>query len=283
LLAFCVSAPAGAASDEDVLARIAGDEVTVADLRDYARLNPFFFTQLQLPGGPKKVLDNLIAERLLVLEGEKRGFPRRTEKPGDDVPYAYAVRKRLVSPCPEPDADSVRAFYDQHTVRFATPLLLRLSRLVLPAGENPEAVIQRLEELKHRIEAREADMAALADELSVDPLGRGRGGDLGFQKADDTDPILRDLARLPVGALYGPVRQGVVVVVYQVTDRREPIPEPFESARERVLQEQLRQCNADAFARVLEGLKASWQVEIYAEEIGVFPVSTQRSDAPPGQ
>jgi len=276
-LALWLIAGVATGSEEDVLARVAGEPVTVANLREYARLNPVFFTQLQVPGGPRKVLDNLINERLLVLEGERRGIPRPAADPSSDVAYVYAVRNRLVEPCTPADEAGVQAFYQEHLDRFSTPLFLRLRRLVLPAGDDPKATAARLTELKGRIEAGQAEFAGLADEMSIDPLGRGRGGDLGFQPVDGSDPLVAELARLPKGGFHGPVPQGGYIALYQVTDRREPIPEPYASARGRVAEEQLRQCKEAAFARLLRELKAQWPVEMYVQEIGVAP------QAPPAE
>ncbi len=260
--------PGGGA--EKLLARVGGEPISVATLREYARLNPIFYSQLQVPGGPTKVLNNLINERLLVLAGERRGIPRPPEDPAN-VAYAYEVRKALMQPCPPPSEAGIKAFYDTHPGRFSTPLYLRLWRLVLAAGDDPQATSAKLRELRAQIEAGGLDKAALADQMSLDPLGRGRGGDLGFNPVDGVDPLVTELAKLPKGGVYGPVVQGPTVAIFQVTDRREPIPEPFESARKRVAEEQLRQCKEEAFTRLIGELKAEWPVEVYVDDIGIVP------------
>ena len=127
-------AAAAAGADGKVLARIAGEPVTVSDLRAYVETVPMLATQLQVPGGPMRVLDDLIAQRLLVREGQRRGIPRPHDRKGDDSFYAFRVRNAVVEKCPEPTDESVRAYYDAHPEEFATPLMLRLRRIADEAG-----------------------------------------------------------------------------------------------------------------------------------------------------
>lgn len=257
-------------AEDGLLARVAGEPVTLSMLRDYARLNPVFVTEMVVPGGPMRVLENLINERLLVLEGERRQIPRPLG-PRHDVPYAYEVRRHLVKDCPEPDEAAIKGFYETYLGRFSTPLFLRVRRLLLPVGTDPEQTLREAADLKGRIETGQADLAALADASPLDPIGRGRGGDLGYLAVGPGERVLNTLATLPVGAYSAPILQEQVVGIYQVTGRREPIPEPYESARERVRSEFLAQCTQDAFAVVRKALIAHWPVEVYVQDIGTQP------------
>ncbi len=262
----CVAAEPGS----DILANVAGEDITVTDLKDYARLNPIFYTRMQLPKGPRMVLDNLIAERLLALEGQRLGIPAKST--GVDHPaYALSVRDRLIDLCPQPHESQIRVFYDENPQAFSTALFLRLQRIVIPAKPDPVQAKSRLSDARARIESGEAEMGSVADEISQDPLTEGRGGDIGFLQMDPDASLMVELSQLPTGSLYGPVLHGDTVGLYRVTERREPILEAFDDIRGRVAEEQTKQCKKTAFKRLIDDIKTRWPVTIYAEQIGVHP------------
>ncbi len=276
LLLLCIALTPVSHADSPsgtVLAKVGDETVTLADLREYARLNPYFFAHMQIPGGPSKVLNNLITERLLAKEGERRGIPR-TEATKLEARYAYSVRETLLKPCPAPSEQEAKGFYDQNIDIFSTPLYMRLSRITLSAGSNPEAVMARLSDIRSRIERGESDIATLADELSEDPVGKGNGGDLGYLPIKLSEPgDMADLVDLQIGAMHGPIVQGSFVSLYRVTGRHEPIPEPFEDVQEKVIKAQMAHCHNKQLEPLLAELKSRWPVEIHAQELSTRPAA----------
>lgn len=268
LVLWSTGAAAGVEPDGEVLARIAGEPVTASDLRAYVETAPMLATQLQVPGGPMRVLEDLIAQRLLVREGQRRGIPRPHDRKDDDSFYAFRVRNTVMEKCPEPTDESVRAYYDAHPEEFSTPLMLRLRRIGLRAEEGEVAAVrQRLGELKAAIAEGEREFAQVADAVSEDSFGRGRGGDIGFVPIEKGNPIAVRLQDAPQGEVIGPLDQGRMLYLYEVTDRREPVRASFESSRDRARKAARQHCRKESLDEVLADLKKRWPVEVLVDDI----------------
>lgn len=255
------------------LATVAGEPITDQDLVRYARSMPLLTAYLGAPGGPMRILDNMIKERLLILEGERLGIPRPSEAQGGESAYLLRVRKALMKPCPEPTEASARAYYQAYPEDFSTSLYLRLRRIGLVVTPETEAEVkQRLEQLRRRIESGEIGFAEAAEKVSQDPMGKGRGGDIGFVPDTDPDnPLMAMLRTAKEGEIVGPLRQQDMVYLYQVTDRREPILEPYATAKEHAPEKQRQACRQQALQEVFAELKKRWQVEVLVEDIAIWP------------
>lgn len=112
-------------------------------------------------------------------------------------------------------------------------------------GQSEEQVRARLEEIKARVEARQADFAQLARDLSQDGSAR-EGGDLGWVGPGAFVPEFEDvLASLAPGQLSEPVTTRFGVHLIQLLDRRQQTLSPREQRevarnllREKRLQEE---------------------------------------------
>ncbi|HHH39815.1 MAG TPA: peptidyl-prolyl cis-trans isomerase [Sedimenticola sp.] len=264
LLLLLATLTAGAEETGDpVLAWIGDRSVTLRQVREYARNKPILRGYLSTGyPGVRRVLEDLIAVRLLNREGERLGIPRQPED--DDDLYAFRVKGRLLPKCHKPDEAGARAFYERHPEQFSTPVFVRLQRLELPAaaridGRPAEAF------LKQAAEKIRAGALAFEDLKAHCPTS-GCLQDLGFVRLDGLD-IVRDSAMAGLraarpGDVVGPVRAGDAVFLYRVTARRDPILAPWEQVRDEAEEKAQRFCRRQAFAELRRQLYQRYQVRI---------------------
>ena len=263
----------GGTAANEIVASINEQKISTQDIVRYARQSPLLITYLNVPGGPMRILNNIIAERLLLLEGERLGIA----KPKDRSPafvYALKVRKELLGQsCPEPNDTEAKRFYDEYPNLFSTPLLLRMSRIGLRFDSDTESIVQqKLFAIQQEIESEKSTFAEAAKKYSQDKLGKDRGGDIGFEPITDLqNPVFELMIKSENNEIIGPVQEKDMLYLYQVTDRREPILEPYETARTRAGSEQRKYCQQQVFDELIEELKQRWAVEILVNDISVQP------------
>lgn len=218
------------------------------------------------------LLDNMIKERLFLLEGKRLGIAR-PEKEDHDFAYALKVREELLKPCPEPTEAEAKAFYAAHPEVFSTPLLLRVSRIGLRFSEDTIVEVEeKLRAILQRIESGQLSFAEAASRYSEDTLSKARGGDIGFEPiADLQNPVFALMSQASDKDIIGPVQEKDMLYLYQVTDRREPILEPYETARARAGTEQRKNCQQRVSEQLIAELKQRWPVKILVDEISIQP------------
>ncbi|MFN3398175.1 MAG: peptidylprolyl isomerase [Sulfurimicrobium sp.] len=270
-LALLIHQPALAAREASnpVLATVAEHAITKQDLLNYGRESPYLLPYLGIPGGPMRILKDMINERLLILEGGRLGIAQGEQS---DPAFAYQIRGYLAPPCPIPDDSAARAFYDAHPEKFSTPLFLRLNRAGFRFSPHNEAEIsQRLAVLRERLSRGENTFAAAAAQ-GDDDIGKARSGDLGFLPYDNPDnPVMSELSAAPIGQIVGPVKQQDMLYLYQVTARREPILAPYPQVRNEAATQQREDCSKQKFDKLFEELKQRWPVKMLVDEIDVRP------------
>lgn len=268
LLLLGLVAGVAVAADNPILATVAGQPITQQDLLQYALPSPRLQVFLHIPGGPERLLDNLIMERLLVREGKRLGIARPKGKLAtDDFAYAVKVRDQLVKPCVVPKDKALHAFYRQHPALFSTPLFIRTRRIGLPFTQTDEQQVeQRLQKLRQQLRQNKLDFTTAVHESSQDPLTKDRDGDVGFADIDAFPQALAaKLRQAKPGAFIGPVAQGNMLFLYQVTDRHEPILGAYDTAE--VRKTYLQHCRQQALATLMAKLKARWPVKILITDL----------------
>ena len=87
---------------------------------------------------------------------------------------------------------------------------------------------------------------AVADEVTEDPSGKGKGGDLGYFTKDQMVPEFANVAfALDKGKISGPVKTQFGWHVIKVTDKREKPKPSFEDVKPQVEQFVARKAQAD--------------------------------------
>lgn len=253
-------------TDDAVMAWIAEQPVTQAQIVSYARANPLFLGELATPRGAQRVLNNYLIEQLLLRAGKQLyQIPRHDDE--DEIPYAYRVRDQLVERCEAPSEQVLQDFYTHYAQQFATPLYLRIRRISIHYADaaSRDSVIAQLQTLKQEIASGQTDFAAAVSAFSEDAETRHRSGDLGFiagEVGGANDPIFDQLAELSTGQLYGPIAGDQRAYLYQVTDRREPLVPSYAEIRDELPQHWLADCRRQRLHAVLRPLLEHWPVRI---------------------
>jgi hypothetical protein len=258
-----------ALAQDPILAEIGGDKITASQVRAYVKKRPLLSGYLVTGyAGWRTVLVDLIDLRLLNLEGERLAIPKEAED--DEDLYALRVKRKLLPPCPKPDEEEARRFYQDHPERFSTPALVRLERLELPASAQVEGkeAWAFLQEAAERVRAGEEEFSRLAERC---PQGQACLQDLGFMRTDGLTAVgdlkLQALSAAKVGEVVGPLKAGEWVYLYRVTARREPILAPWEQVRTEAAEEAQSFCKKQAFAQLRQELYRRYQVVLHEEAL----------------
>lgn len=268
-----LSMPAWANEANPVLAIVADFPITKQDLLNYGRESPYLLPYLSIPGGPMRILKDMVNERLLILEGERLGIVQGEKS---NPAYAFQIRNYLTPPCPVPDPNTTRTYYDENPEKFSTPVFLRLYRFGLPfTAENETAVFGQLRDLRDRITRSETTLSAAVAEAEAEGKSESdavRQGDLGFLPDDSPDnPTMKELIHAPVNQIVGPLKQKDWFFLYQVTDRREPILATYESVKVEAAKVQREACSQLKWNKLFNELRQRWPVKMLVDEIGVRP------------
>ncbi|KQY97404.1 hypothetical protein ASD45_22290 [Pseudolabrys sp. Root1462] len=124
----------------------------------------------------------------------------------------------------------------------ASHILIRV-----PAGDDKAsaAAEDKIKAVIARLNKGE-DFAKVADEVTEDPSGKGKGGDLGYFTKDQMVPEFANVAfALDKGKISGPVKTQFGWHVIKVTDKREKPKPSFEDVKPQVEQFVARKAQAD--------------------------------------
>ncbi len=98
------------------------------------------------------------------------------------VDYALVPYNKFVLQAVDIDSAQVKSYYESHQDEFMQPeqaYYTSIKAVKQASAEDEKSVIEKANQLKSQLDAG-ADFAALADENTEDPSGKGRGGSLGF-------------------------------------------------------------------------------------------------------
>lgn len=248
---------------QKILAQVGNQGICLNDLVDFAKGSASFLPYLQLPGGPEKILDEMIWRRLFVLEGRDLDIPEpTTEEEGGEELYVLRVKKRLLPDFPPLTEDEIRLFYKEHPEKFSTPLMLRVSQVkVFIRNGNEAQARKRVEAALKALDSGKA-FEQIAREYSEDTFSKERGGDLGFIPMEDIDPpeLEQTLRTLPVGRVSQVVRVGQAFAVYKITDRRDPVLDPYDRVSDLAREKAEQYRKKEALNRLRKDLESKWGV-----------------------
>jgi len=217
----------------------------------------------------RRVLDEVIDQKLLAREAERRGL--------DNSALAQrrlaATRERILGDMlvetvvnSEIDDKAVETIY-RDQVRLAETSEEIRSRLILSrTREEADAVIGLL--------AQGAAFEAVAQQRSIDEATRFSGGDLGYATLDVLPQAYADALRgQPAGSTVGPFQTEGGWAVLRVEDRRKETPPTLEQARPQIV----RYLTYDGVRQLLEQLRGKADVEVLLEGA---PTSREPASAP---
>jgi len=267
LVAFGISAigVTAVAAGAQIVADVAGRQITVADVRTELRLrratgSPEAVLKTMGEEGRAAVVDEMVARHMMAAAARRDGLDRDAEVAAEIdrtvsslLANEYERRVRLAADVSEP---ALRAYYDAHRAEFQTTPRVRARHILLPTREEAERVRAELE--------AGADFAAVAQARSADRFTRDKGGELGWIAAGTMVQAFEDaLFALEAGQTSRAVQSPYGFHIIRV-DATEPAAVPaFETIRDGV-RERVRESSVRAMrAR----LKTEYPVTVYPEAL----------------
>lgn len=190
-----------------------------------------------------------------VRQGTDRGpeVDRRVDRLMDRELAGLRMRERLVARL-DRDRARVRRYYEANRKRFSAPLLLRVQRLSVPMGSDPNRVMARLEAARTALDRGREDLAALAAELSGTVEGPAWRAPATLALRERRS--VSQATGLQPGQHSAPYSVGDRIEMIRVVERKEPVLLPFEQAQPMVRAEMMASRGAEEYAALVKDLLA---------------------------
>lgn len=271
---LCMSLATAWAEPPKPLARLANSEVvSEQDLSAYLERRMDLRQIARNAWGVEGVVQEMAMTRVLVLEGERLGLPRKTEEGAasqrfDDI-YGLAVYKKQAPACEAPaNEQEARQYYDAHPLAFVVPAQARVERIVLPAatqiGES-SAMAWLQDQARAVIQGkRKFGLVALRAKGEYELEAQG---DLGWLTLDGDHVFMRALQTVNAGELLGPVQDGDFVYLFSVLQKREARQLTWEESKSFAATRAVSYCRQEAQNNMRADLFKRYGVEIDREAI----------------
>lgn len=256
--------------EEKVLARAGEQTITESEFVEQIRSLPREFRSIAVERR-KEFLEDMLSERLLVEEAEKRGVEKDPEV--QDLLKA-ARRKIILAKLIEQEVDGklqlgkdeARAYYDSHQEEFMTPLLLRASHILVKTEEEARGIHQR-------IVAGEV-FEDLARAHSIDTTA-SRGGDIGFfQQGQLVKEFEVAAMALEPGQVGEVVKSSFGYHVLKLTDRLQPSLREFKAVRGAIEERLLNQKRTELLKKLIEKLRSDRKVQLDEKALDALQLET---------
>lgn len=206
--------PSGGAGSE-VVAKVAGTELTTDDLRVYLDTLPPA-ERAAIANDPARLGQAVrlyLAQRMVLKEALASKFEQKAETRAqlDRVRDAALSELYLASvvklPNGFPSDTEVQAAYDANKSAFVLPRQYRLAQIFVKAPKGDGEDKGKLDAVLARLKAKGADFAAIAGEVTDMPAEAGKGGDLGWVAESQLVPEIKAaVAGLAKDAVSDPIR-----------------------------------------------------------------------------
>ncbi len=243
-----------------VIAKIGDTPITLGELVEFGKSSPTFYGFLEIPGGPDKLLRELVLERLLLLEGKAQGIPEPANR--EKTLYLLRIKRELLPPLPPITEKEAKEYYKKHIEEFSTPLLLRLSQIKVYFNEkNRKKAIQKIKKAQEELK-KGIPFWKVAEKFSEEPISRSRGGDIGFVPSTSlgSKEVTDEILRLKVGELSRILTIGNSFTIVRLIDRREPIIDPFDRVRELAMEKAKKAREKARLEDLRKRLESKWHV-----------------------
>ena len=202
----------------------------------------------------RRVLDEVIDQRLLAREAERRGLDkgplaeRRLQAARERILGDMLVKTVVDGAINE---DAVKALYEEQLRLARTSEEIRLRLILSRSKPDADAVMGML--------SAGAAFEALAMERSIDEASRFSGGDLGYSTPDVMPQAYATaVGQAPAGSTVGPFETQGGWAVLRVEDRRRESPPTLEQARPQIV----RYLTYEEVRQLLERLRGKADVDV---------------------
>ncbi len=269
----------GCGSGGKIVAVINGQVITDQEVQArMSRLNPSYRTALG--SDPRRLLEEMVTETLLIQEARRRGLDRDPEvqrllrEASRQVLMGRLIEVVRGAQDIQVTDEEISQFYSLNQTGFVEPEAFRASHLLVDSEEAAKKALTRLKGGE--------PFAKVAEEVSLDST-RTKGGDIGsFTKGQLIPEFEAACEKLKPGELSGIVKSSLGYHVILLTEREPSRQKPLEQVKESIrpqLVARLRQRGVEVFVK---DLRAKAQVQIRESAVAPSaPPSSQASSQPP--
>jgi peptidyl-prolyl cis-trans isomerase C len=241
------------AQDSNVVARIGNRIITVAD---FNKILTYYDAEQRAmieknPQAKPTILWQTVQGMVIAGLAREKGFDKRPEIKGqlemitnNFLAFQY-LQKEVISKIKVTEKEA-KAYYEKNPDLFKSPEQIKARHILIqvpkeaPDEEKKKLKEKALEVLK-KVKAGE-DFTKLAGEFSDDPGTKSKGGELGFFSKGSMVPAFEQAAfALKPGEVSELVETEFGFHVIKVDEKKEAVSEPFETIKEKVTKQVLRE------------------------------------------
>lgn len=257
---LAISSSALAETDK-VYATVNGMNITQKDVAALLRGQNVEFESLQ-KNQQKKILDNLIEQKLLADMAYKSNIPKSTEYKNELKRFkkslAFQLWLRDFSKNISIDDKEVKKFYNENKEKFKAPEQLKASHILVKTEKEAKDIIKNLSKAKDL----KAEFTKLAKEKSVGPSG-ANGGELGWFTKEKMVPEFSQAAqKLAKGTITKtPVKTNYGYHVIYLDDKKASTIMEYSKIKDRLKKDLMQQKFAKDAKTKAEKLKKKAKIE----------------------
>jgi peptidyl-prolyl cis-trans isomerase C len=226
------TAPAPAAAQDPVVARINGSEIHRSEVLAARQMLPAQVQQIPFEQVYPQLLDTLVTNMLAAQAGRKQKLAddpevkKRMQWAQDQIIEEVYLRRYVTAAISD---DKIKARYEQFVKEQKPQDQVNAKHILVKTEDEAKSIIEDLK--------KGGDFAAIAKEKSNDPGTKAAGGDLGWFTKDEMVPEFADAAfKLQKGQYTEtPVKTQFGYHVILLVDRRTAPPPSMEEARQQVV------------------------------------------------
>jgi peptidyl-prolyl cis-trans isomerase C len=272
---------------KDPVAIVNGEKISKAQLEEafnnavkMSGMDASKLTPDQQLAGYHKLLDDLITDKLL--KAQAKDIKAQLQQAGQTeaklrelIKNGLAERKWIESQVADQtkvdDAD-VEKFYKENIKEFEQPEQVRASHILFMVPEGaPDSEVQKKKaqaEAAYERAKKGEDFTTLAKELTEEPNGKERGGDLDFFSKEQMVPEFGGKAfSMKVGEISEPVKTQFGFHVIKVTDKKAAGTVPFDQVKPQLTNYLKSQQQQAAVRQVIDKLRSEAKIQNNLPEV----------------
>ena len=241
------------AQDPNVVARIGNKTITVAD---FNKILTYYDAEQRAmieknPQAKPTILWQTVQGMVIAGLAREKGFDKRPEIKGqlemitnNFLAFQY-LQKEVISKVKVTEKDA-KAYYDKNPDLFKSPEQVKARHILIQvpkeaSDEDKKKQKEKADEVLKKVKAGE-DFTKLAAEYSDDPGTKSKGGELGLFSKGSMVPAFEQVAfSLKPGEVSELVETEFGFHVIKVDEKKEAVAEPFETIKEKVTKQVLRE------------------------------------------
>lgn len=199
-------------------------------------------------------------------------WDRFTQEINDGIRLKQFVEQDLTKNVTVSDEEAKKAF-DADPEHFTQPELVHARHILIgtaptSSAADTQAALKKIQEVKAKAAAPNADFAQLVKEYSTDETTKNRGGDLGFfQKGMMVPEFEKAAFELKTGQVSEPVKTQYGYHLIKVEERKEAAKPNFEASKEMIKASLLNQARNKMVIAKLQDLHGGAEIKYLVPEL----------------